>query len=167
MGFFDINYDSLSKQLIPVRLRKPNTRAWLRALLAPVRWLHARFKANRDATLYSMAHNSQVVYLQAALNDTFDPVGRGIIIEDGPYEDPLFVYLTPELVPLWLGLDSETGTMPFATPATLFTEGETLLMGYAFIVKVPVSVSFDTDRMKALIDKYRIAGRNIYQVTTY
>ena len=167
MGFFDINFDSLRTQLLPVRLRKTNTKAWLSSLLAPVRWLHNKFINDRNATLYSLAHNSQVVYLQAALNDTFDPVGRGIIIEDGPYEDPLFVYLAPELVPQWLGLDSEAGTMPFATPAALFTEGETLLMGYAFIVKVPVGVSFDTDRMKALIDKYRIAGRNIYQITTY
>jgi hypothetical protein len=167
MGFFDINFDSLRTQLLPVRLRKPRMKAWMRALLSPITFLHYRFRSNRDANLYIVAHNSQVVYLQAALNDTFDPVGRGILIEDGPYEDPLFVYLPPELSPLWLGLESEAGSMPFATPATLFTVGETSLMGYAFIVKVPASISFDIGRMKALIDKYRVAGRNIYQVTTY
>lgn len=167
MGFFDINYDSLRTQLLPVRLRKTNTKAWLGSLLSPVKWLHNKFREYRTANLYNVAHNSQVVYLQAALNDTFDPVGRGIIIVDGPYEDPLFVYLAPELSPLWLGLDSEAGAMPFATPATLFTEAETTLLGYAFIVKVPSSVVFDIGRMKALIDKYRVAGRNIYQIITY
>lgn len=167
MGFFDVNYDTLRTQLLPVRLRKQNLKAWLNCLIAPVRWLYDRFRRNRVANLYDLAHNSQVVYMEAALNDTFDPVGRGIRIEDGPYEDPLFVYLPPELEPLWLGLDSEAGAMPFATPVPLFTSAETSSMGYAFIVKVPAAVLFDAGRMKALIDKYRIAGRNIYQVTTY
>lgn len=167
MGFFDINYDALRTQLLPVRLRKPNTKAWLGSLLAPVKWLHNKFRAHRANNLYDLAHNSQVVYLQAALNDTFDPAGRGIIIADGPYEDPLFVYLPTELSPLWLGLESEAGTMPFTTPTASFTEAETSLMGNAFIVKVPASISFDAGRMKALIDKYRVAGRSIYQIITY
>jgi hypothetical protein len=30
-----------------------------------------------------------------------------------------------------------------------------------------VAIVFDLNRMNALIDKYRIAGKNIYQVVTY
>lgn len=167
MGFFDINFDALRVQLLPVRLRKPNTKAWLQCLIAPVRWLYDQFRSARSANLYHLAHNSQVAFLESALNDTFDPVGRGIFIEDGPYEDPLYVYLTPELGPVWLGLESETGTTPYTSPVPLYTADETIAMGFAFVVWVPSAISFDNDRMRALIDKYRIAGRNVYGINIY
>jgi hypothetical protein len=167
MGFFDINYDTLRVQLLPVRLRNTNMKAWLRCLIAPVKHIYNKFRTNREANRYYLAHNSQVVYLEAVLNDVFDPVGRGIYIEDGLYEDPLFTFLVPELLPIWIGLVSETGSTPFTVPSPLFTSAETSLLGNAFVVMVPISVPFDIDRMKALINKYRLIGRNIYHVATY
>lgn len=167
MGFFDINYDTLRVQLLPVRLRKSVMKAWLRCLLIPVKWLHNVFMIDRESNLYYLAHNSQIVYLEAVLNDVFDPISRGIFIEDGLYEDPLFTYLIPEERPLWLGLSSESGTVGYTVPIALFTDAETSLLGNAFIVNVPGAVSFDTDRMKALINRYRLAGRSIYQIVIY
>lgn len=167
MGFFDINYDTLRVQLLPVRLRKSVMKAWLRCLVIPVKWLYNLFMTNRENNLYFLAHNSQIVYLEAALNDVFDPISRGIFIEDGPYEDPLFTYLIPEERPLWIGLSSEAGTVAYPVPMALFTDAETSLLGNAFIVNVPSGVTFDADRMKALINRYRLAGRSIYQIVTY
>ena len=167
MGFFDVNYDVLSVQILPVRLRKEKMKAWIQCLISPVKWLFNLFGINRNNNLYILAHNSQVVYLQAALNDVFDPVGRNIIIVDGPYEDPLFTYLVPEMRPIWLGLASEAGSTAYADPEVLYTNAETSLLGISFIVKVPVAVPFDMARMKALINSYRLPGRNLYQVVTY
>jgi len=167
MAFFDINYDTLRSQLLPVRLRKRNMKAWLRCLIVPVRWLYNQFKIQRTATLYYLAHNSQVVYLEAVLNDVFDPASRGIHVVDGLFEDPLFTYLVPESRPVWLGLASEAGSSAFPVPQVLYTSAETSLLGNAFVVKVPAALSFDLDRMKALINRYRVAGKNIYGVITY
>ncbi len=167
MGLFDVNYDSLSYQLLPVRLRKLKNVAWIRCIIAPIKWLYNLFGTSREDHLYFLAHNSQVVYLTAALNDLFDPVGRGIYIEDGQYEDPLFVYLTPEIRPLWLGLSSEVGSAIYPVPQVLYTDSETSLLGNAFVVKVPVTLVFDMQRMMALINKYRLAGKNVYQIVTY
>ncbi|MES2701875.1 MAG: hypothetical protein V4649_04505 [Bacteroidota bacterium] len=165
MSVFDINFSVLGKQLLPVRLRNDKMLAWIKCLVRPVGELHNVFKADRTANLYQLAHNSQIVYLQAALNDLFDPAIRGIVIVDGAFEDPLFIYLPAEDEPLWLGLTGESTTYP--NPRALYTDTETTLLGNCFIVKVPVAVSFDMARMRAIIDKYRLAGKNTYAVVTY
>lgn len=167
MPFFNINFNALIWQVLPVRLRKTVTYAWLKCLSSPVIWLYNLFAGNRSNNLYLLGHDSQVAYMQAALNDTFDPAARRIYITDGPFEDPLFMYLVPENKPLWLGLVSEIGSTSFPDPQPLYTDGETSLLGIAFIVMVPVAVPFDMARMKALVDLYRLPGRNNYQIITF
>lgn len=171
MGFFNIDYDSLVPQLAPVRLRKAATLSWLRVLVSPVKWLYGLFKTARKDNLYYLSHDGQVCYLEAVLNDTFDPLTRGIYITDGPFRDPLFLYLDPELKPLWLGLISEIGSTSYPDPEVLYTDVETYGLGVCFIVHVPVAVAsgigYDVLRLKALVDRYRLVGRSNYTVVTY
>ena len=171
MSLFDIDYEALVVQLLPVRLRNNKMTAWLRCLVSQVRWLFTGFGVNRAGNLYRLAHNSQVCYLQAALNDVFDPVSRGIHIVDGPFKDPLYVYLEPEIKPLWLGLISEEGSTPYDDPQVLYSGPETTLLGVAFVVKVPLAVAagpgYDLRRLKALVDQYRLPAKNNYSVITY
>jgi hypothetical protein len=171
MALFDIDYNGLTTQLLPVKLRNSRMTAWLRSLVSQVKWLYTLFKTNRNNNLYILAHDSQVCYLEAALNDLFDPVSRGIQIVDGPFEDPLFIYLIPENKPVWLGLGSEVGLTSYPDPQILFTGGETVLLGICFIVRVPLAVAggagYDVLRLRALVDFYRLPGRKNYGVVTY
>jgi hypothetical protein len=167
MSVFDINYTVLSAQLLPVRLRNIITKTWIKCLVTPVKRLYDVFRSNRDINLYTLAHNSQVVYLKATLNDAFDPEDRGILIEDGFFADPLFTYLILEDEPVFLGLVSEAGSTAYASPAVLYAGSETSLFGVGFVVKVPLAVAFDIARMQALVNKYRLPGRNIYTIVTY
>ncbi|MBL7693059.1 MAG: hypothetical protein JNM41_15805 [Flavipsychrobacter sp.] len=167
MGFFDINYDILRAQLLPVRLRNVKMKAWLRCLIAPIKWLHVQFLRQRKGDVYTLAHTGQVVFLEAVLNDTFDTVMRGITIVDGSYEDPAFVFTEPETYPVWLGLSAESGVAAFDTPVTLFTTTETTLLGDSFIIRVPASVVFDEVHMRAVVNKYRIAGKGVYGIVVF
>ena len=171
MAFFDIDYNGLITQLLPVRLRNSRMNAWLKCLVSPVKWLYGLFKANRNNNLYILAHDGQVCYLEAALNDLFDPVSRGLQVVDGPFEDPLFLYLAPENKPIWLGLVSEVGTTAYPDPQVLYTDSETTLLGINFIVKVPLAVAggigYDVLRLRALVDAYRLPGRKNYSIVTY
>lgn len=171
MGFFDIDYDRLVPQLLPVRLRQTKTIAWLKVLVSPVKWLFGLFRSNRKNNLYLLSHTGQVCYLEAALNDVFDPVSRGIYITDGPFRDPLFLYLETELRPLWLGLTSEIGTTSYSDPEVLYTDAETYALGVCFIVHVPHLVAsgpgYDLQRLKAIVDLYRLPGRSYYTVEIY
>jgi hypothetical protein len=167
MGFFDISYDILRVQLLPVRLRNAKMKAWLRCLIAPIKWLHLQFLRHRKGDVYTLAHTGQVGFLEAVLNDTFDPVARGIMIVDGSYEDPVFTYTIPEASQRWLGLVSEMGATGFTMPLSLYTSGETTLLGDSFIIRVPASVVFDEAHMRALVNKYRIAGKGIYGIVVF
>lgn len=171
MAFFDIDYDGLVVQLLPVRQRQSTTTGWLKCLISPVKTLFRTFRANRSANLYKLAHNGQVCFLEAALNDLFDPVVRGIYIVDGPFKDPDFLYLIPENKPLWLGLSSEAGSTTYPDPQILYRVDETSILGIGFIVKVPLGVAtgpgYDVLRLRALVDTYRLPGRTNYTVETY
>ena len=167
MGLFDINYDDLVLQVLPVQLRKDIMTAWLKCLVAPVKWLYDIFSANRSSNLYVLAHDGQVCYLEAVLNDAFDNIGRGIYITDGPFRDPLFLYTVPEVKPVWLGLVSEEGSTSYPDPEWLYTEAETYFLGICFIIHVPSAVVFDLAHLRALTDKYRLPGRSNYSVVTY
>ena len=167
MALFDIDYGALVPQMLPVKLRSAIMTAWLQCLITPVKWLYGFFSVNRTANLYVLAHDGQVCYLEAALNDTFDNTGRGIYITDGPFRDPLFLYTVPEAKPLWLGLVSEEGTTTYPDPEWLFTDIETYTFGVCFIIHVPSAVVFDTAHLRALTDKYRLPGRSNYTIVTF
>lgn len=160
-NIYIIDWSRLVRWLLPVRLRQSRTVAWLMALIAPVQSLYAAFIAYRDECSYFLNHTSQVVYMEAAMNDVFDPVNRGIYIVDGAVYDPLWLYQEAELKPLYVRMASES------SPQWLYTELETLVGQADFIVRVPVAVTFDMDRLKALIDKYRLAGKSYYKIETY
>ena len=171
MGFFNIDYDSLVPQLAPVKLRQPVMMSWLKVLVSPVKWVYNLFMTNRRNNLYTLAHDGQVCFLEAVLNDAFDPVSRGIYITDGPFKDPLFLYLDTEAKPLWLGLISEEGSTTYPDPEVLYTDLETYTLGVCFIIHVPTLVAagpgYDVVRLKALTDLYRLPGRSNYTVVTY
>jgi len=169
MGLFDVDYNTLLWQNLPVRLRKNIHYSWLRCLIAPVVYLHNLFKTSRENNLYRLTHNSQVCYMEAMLNDTFDNTARGIFISDADYHDPVYVYELAEDKPVFLDMLSEIGTgiIPAPDPVPLYTGAETNFTAPFFIVNVPSAVVFDLTRMKAMIDLYRLPGRNNYSITTY
>ncbi len=160
MGYYDVNYDRLVWQLLPVRLRKVVTYAWLKVLVAPVKYMQGLFLAFRRGNLYKLQHNGQVCYLEAVLNDSFDPIARRIYISDPPYVDPKYIYRENELKPLPVYRISE------ALPVYIYASSELFTESTAFIVNVPSAVSFDPARMKALIDLYKLVGR-IYTINVF
>jgi hypothetical protein len=164
--FYDIDFDALIRSLLPVRLRKAVMEHWLRCLVQPVKDVYQWFIANRNANLYTLSHNSQVVYLQAALNDMFDPATRGIYISEVPGTLPVYVYLPAEHHPQWLAVAGET-PVTYSAPMWLYTSAETALSGYDFVVMVPMAVLWEPVRMRALIDKYRLPSRGSYTIVTY
>ncbi len=172
MSVFDIDFSStgLPRYLTPVRLRLKKMLAWLQALASPVKYLYSVFTTNRQNNLYSLAHNGQVCYLQAALNDVFDPSGRGIFISDGAYVDPDFIYEVIEDKPLFIDTVAEIGSMVILAPdpVPLYTTAETYWLGIQFVVNVPYAVSvspgYDIHRLKAIVDKYRLVSKNNYTV---
>lgn len=173
MSLFDVDYDVLVRQLMPVRLRLLKSLAWLKCLVAPVKSLHNLFRINREGNVYFLAHNGQVCYLEAVLNDIFDNLHRNIFISDPAYFDPIYIYEDIEIKPVYIDMDSEIGTSVISPPDPIpcYLDDEVYAgSGISFIINVPLIVygdpGFDLNRLKALADKYKLVGRS-YTVVTY
>ncbi len=159
MSLFDIDYNALVKILLPQQLRNANMKAWLNSLVSPVVYVYNLFMGNRYDNLYVLNHSSQVTYLQAVLNDAFDNALRRIIIVDGPDFEPVYTYLSAEEKAVFIYKASEN------LPTSLYTNNETVTLGYDFIVLVPSSIAFDPSYMNALIQKFKLASKT-YTIKT-
>ncbi|GAA4465262.1 hypothetical protein GCM10023093_17110 [Nemorincola caseinilytica] len=165
---FNIDLFSLGTQLLPVRWRKPRMSAWIRCLLTPLNTLYTLFLNNRSGNHYRLSHTGQVCSLEALLNDAYDP-GRHISIEDGPFLDPLFIYIPDEDRDVPISLVSELPHDDYEAPIYLLTVAETATEAEQFVVRYPTSISasFDEIRWRALIDQYRLVGKNTYSFSPF
>lgn len=165
MSSYNVDFNVAIEDHLPVDDRLPKRKGWLRALMVGVKALHAEFMAYRAAVLYDLGHNSQVFSIQAALNDVFDPENRGIYISDGPNMEPLFEYTEAEDKPLFEYTEAE------AQPIYEYTDAETVLVGLQFIVYVPSAAAilpgYDVVRLRSIVDKYRLPGKNNYSVIVF
>ncbi len=132
MSYYHINFRELVRMLLPVRLRKTVMQRWLLALTHPVSELYYKFIQNQQNNIYTLSHNSQVVYLQAVLNDIFDFADRRIYIADDFSADPLYVYLPAESHPLWLGVSGEPSSAAYQVPAWVIHAGRNRLCRLQF-----------------------------------
>ncbi|WP_020211369.1 hypothetical protein [Flavobacterium rivuli] len=96
MNVYTINWNVFADNMLLTSFRKTVNRILIKALIKPVTWLHAVFMAFRQESLYKVRHNSQKVYLEAVLNDSFDPGLRRIRIVNTVFKKAVFFYETPE-----------------------------------------------------------------------
>jgi hypothetical protein len=165
--FFELDYDRLVRLLLPVRLRRTVMVAWLQCLVAPLRHIYQLFTAHRSANLYTLGHNSQVVYLTAALNDTFDSALRRIYLTERLPTDPLYLYRRAENNPLWIGRNVEAGSTTYPIPQWLYNRTEVATSSMNFLIMAPAGLVYDLDRLRALTDKYRLPSKGNYGVLAY
>ena len=130
--------------------------------MSPVKYLFGLFGANRVANLYNLAHNGQVVKLAAVLNDTFDNTLRRIYISDPVYDDPDWLYQRDELKPLYFYTRGENKPVYTYLRSEVYAAG-----GVQFVVYVPTGLVYDVNRMKALINQYRLVSKNNYVITNF
>lgn len=152
--WFNIDISKLTELLTPTFLRRPKMLAWLRALHRPLEQVVDAFNTNRNANLYNLAHNGQVCYLRAALNDRFDVSHRRIKIADGNRYKRQYIYTDGEQKPKFLG------TM------FLHDDADYSDTGVDFIVLIPSGLSYNNYEMLAVIDFYRLAGKR-YKIVSY
>ena len=156
---FDVDYDAGVWRNLPVRLRKSVMFAWLKCLVAPVKYVYSLCAVNRTANLYVLTHSSQVCRIEAVLNDTFDPIDREIYLSDVAILLPVYTYRPAELKPVYLG------TKP------LYMQPETLMYSAQFAVNVPVAVQaaagYSEVRLRALVNQYRLASKALYNVVYF
>ncbi len=156
---FNIDINTIIRQILPPFKRSQSILEYLRAAVHPLIELHQNFLEQRQKTLEYLAYNSQVIYLERLLNQVFNNGNTGIYISDAVQFDYWFLYNNAEQHPQYLYNTSEN------QPVFLYNEQE-FDTNYDFIVWVPTAVTFNINRMRALINRYKLAGKR-YDIQTY
>lgn len=165
MNVYQINWSKFINDLLLIELRKPSLKAFLNAVLTPIKNAHADFLAYRLKTLYRVQHNSQIVYMEAVLNDAFDNTFRRIRIQNVAFRDPLFFYEPEENREVFFY--EPTDMMPKFFYELEDFEGE----GYDFVICVPPVLKPSTasaenallTKMRGLADYFKLYSKN-YQI---
>lgn len=163
---FSVDFEALILQLLPKRWRKPLMQHWLLCLQAPTIALYQRLLTYRASVKHQLRYNSQVVYLEAALNDRVDTVARRIFLSEGNNGVPLWLYTPAEEEPRFLGFRG-TSSSTAGISAWLFTRSETVAVRYDFIVWVPVTLAYDSIYLKGLIDSLRLPTKGNYTIMNF
>lgn len=152
--WFNIDWNILALDLIPIALRKPSVSAVGQFILKPINSLYYKWYNWRIDNLYKLEHTGQVCYLRGSLNDEFDPVQRRIYIGNGLLYDTQYIFTEAEEQDVWLETEGE--------PKTIFirTEAETADTGLDFIVYVPDELyNKQLDVLKAHVNYYKAGGK--------
>ena len=147
---YDFNVFRLYTRLVPWFLRKPIFLSWLSVLSSVVTFLQGLLLAFVNQTTFDLLFNSQVIYLEHVLNQTFDST-PSITIEN--------VFLPA------LYLDNKIE----ARPADYFRQAAEAdptymrnLEEYAstnqYVVHVDAALSGDLILITALVNLYNLAG---------
>lgn len=152
--WYKLNFVSLIFQTLLRALRKRGTFGILRAMLFPAELLHNDWYNFRLDNIRTLSYNCQVCYLEAALNDRFDPSLRRIVIVDTEYVQQDYIYTLSENTPVYLG--------------TMYLETAFNYSGsnVDFLVKAPANIVDQYyHEIKGLVDFYRLAGKQFNIIT--
>ena len=145
---YNINWRTFIILNLPVLLRQLKFIKLLEVFFKPIMWLHLEFLAFRTQALYKVNHNSQICFLQAVLNDSFDKVQRRIVIRNAILREPLWFYEPEENKPVLFYEEMDN------KPVYFREEIEFVGDGADFLVLVPLDLKpTNTQEENALIIK--------------
>lgn len=151
-----IEYLPLRREEGMYRLNTQDRLDWLWSLTVPFQEIRLRFLDFVTAKRYDLTRTAQVIMLEDLLNNEFDNINRQIYIADANMLAYPFLYMWEEnQPPTYSYMDTE---VPPNVPLNLYLNEE-YDQGYDFIVWVPTGLLFDIEKMKALINKYKLAGK--------
>ena len=145
------------------RLNTQDRLDWLWSLTINFQSIRIRFLDFVSAKRYDLSRTAQVIMLEDLLNNEFDNVNRQIYIGDANLLAYTFLYMYQENQPstaFYMDTEIPPGV---AQPLYLNEEYD---QGYDFIVYVPTGLLYDQQKLKALVNKYKLAGKR-YIIENY
>lgn len=150
-----INWNRFIVNLLPIRLRTASVYGLIRAMFAPIIDLYNRFQTYDASIKYDLVHNSQTWSIQALLNDAFDPHLRRIYIDDAGGLEPIAIGSDADGDQIIaIGSDAEGDQIIAINGDSAYTGGS-----WNAVIVLPFSISeSEMYRLRALVDKFRLAG---------
>lgn len=157
MSRYDINLRKWVLLMLPTFHRRPLLSAIVFALIAPLRYIYAKFMTLRNDNIYRLEHNGQVCHLRAVVNDMFDAGRRRITItdyENNPVDGKTI--FKREIDPKTIIAQREK-----MTPLTINRRGFVGVSGCDFVVNIPMELqeSINEPRLRAVINIYKLVSK--------
>ncbi len=152
--WYKVNFRSWIGQNLPTFLREEFHLKWLYCTIKPIDKLHKKWLIFRAENIENIRHNGQVFSLRKILNDKHDLEFRRIKITDGNQFQRKYIYTQAEQKPQFLG--------------TIFLreDADYSDTGVDFIVQIP-NANIDLDRLKADINRFRLASKRYKIIVNY
>lgn len=182
MQTYAVNLIQVIHRTIAWFLRKEINVTWFYAFVRPLNLVSIQFEDFTRQRKRQASYNGQMMVLERMLNlyylgqdkwatasDT--TASNGFYIEQASGEaDEVFSWTEGETIPASPGEVfswTEGETIP-ASPGEVFswTEGELTNLTYDFKVKIPSTFTYDETEVRALVDRYKLAGK-VYAIETY
>lgn len=159
---FKLNFKKLVSDLEPFFLRLLKHLAYLRSAAKPLKDINDSLIITRDKINFDLSFTGQKIYLQEILNQLFDTASRRIFIENQTdfLLDNFIHFDVEQKPPFFLHFEAE------GKPPTFFSFETEYGLDFDFVVFVPSTLTFDENEMRALVNKYRAAGRT-FDIQTF
>lgn len=158
---FSFDFPKQIKRLVPYFKRQLWRLKLIKSLLQPTKLLYDDFISYRETTLYYMSFTGQVISLEHLLNDQYDNTDRDIYIVDTA--DIVYVYF-------WNVLENRPNHYLYnksESKPPLYLKNRDEYISYVhFIIMIPSDVVFNEDSLRALVNRYKIAGKK-YSIQIY
>lgn len=183
---FNADWYQFILQNVPPPLRKSRRIAWLQVLIAPVAKAMDSMRAFRQIKLYELNHTGQVIYLEKVLNDAFDNQQRRIYITDGDFRNRIYInergrhYTHFRFTQGSTFMQNESAQSNFKAYTSLIDfnideppnsgweylreclrvkRRNQYVRGIGFIINVPASLQYNSNRFSATVNFYKVAAR--------
>ena len=133
---FNIDFVKVMKENILFYLITPVRLNRLKAMIKPLKIMFSEFTAMRAEFTYKCQVNSEIIYLEMALNDHFDNTLRGIYILGADYPK-VYIYKKSESKPAIILYKKWNSTIAFALGKFCFYQGDIYEATTANTNKVP------------------------------
>jgi hypothetical protein len=133
---FNINFNRRIQNNLPKFLKKSRRYNLLRAMVKPFKEIYTDFLSKVSEFIYKCRFNGEVIYLETALNDRFDPVNRAIYISDANYKK-VYIYLKTESKPALILYMKWKPTITFPLGSFCWYQGNVYLANTPNINKIP------------------------------
>lgn len=163
---FDFEFRNTIKRLLHPFYRKTKHIAALMAFLVSIRRLKDAFIIFRNKTEHDIKFNAQTLSIEARLNQEYNLLMGTIYIQTvSSTDDAVYIFwLSENQQPTHIGWLSESTINPVYV--RWLSEAPPVGAGVEFIVWVPSTLNFDLEKMKAIINLYKLAGKR-YAIQPY
>lgn len=136
MPSFQINFGKVIQENILKYLRTPRRLDRLMAMVKPFKVIYIEFTNLTAEYTYKCRFNGQMIYLETALNDRFDPVNRAIYIDDA-FFPKTYIYKRSEARPPLIMYRKWQSSISFATGKFCYYQGDIYVANSTALNKIP------------------------------